>query len=156
MAFNNCEAAVAESQEAETMLLRAFQSTTPGLYENSLIWTPYGGFANGLDRYEVIRKQSNEDNVMGESLATIGAVSENYEDDVEDEFDSPGIFCYRVLALEIPDSNEVLQGAASNWVCLTEEPVMWIPVCLHPQRRRTQRLVPLGTGRSQCGFLGER
>ena len=156
LAFNNCEAAVAESQEAETMLLRAFQSTTPGLYENSLIWTPYGGFANGLDRYEVIRKQSNEDNVMGESLATVGAVSENYEDDVEDEFDSPGIFCYRVLALEIPDSTEVLQGAASNWVCLTEEPVMWIPSAFTPNGDELNDWFPWAPGEANVGFLGER
>ena len=156
VAYNGCDAAVAQSQEAQTMLLRAFQSTTPGLYENSLIWTPYGGFANGLDRYEVIRKQSNEDNVIGEPLATVGAVSENYEDDVEDEFDSPGIFCYQVLALEIPDSNEVLQGAASNWVCLTEEPVMWIPSAFTPNGDELNDWFPWAPGEANVGFLGER
>ena len=37
------------------MLLKV-SGATPGLYENSLIWTPYDGFANGLNRYEVVKK----------------------------------------------------------------------------------------------------
>ena len=82
------------------MLLKGFRSTTPGLYENSLIWTPYDGFANGLNRYEVVRKESNDESVIGQPLATISSVSETHEDDVSDMFDSPGIFCYQVLALE--------------------------------------------------------
>ena len=91
-----------------------------------------------------------------QSLATVGAVSENYEDDVEDEFDSPGIFCYRVLALEIPDSTEVLQGAASNWVCLTEEPVMWIPSAFTPNGDELNDWFPWAPGEANVGFLGER
>ena len=110
VAFNGCEASVGESQSAETILLRGYRSTTPGLYENSLIWTPYHGFENGLDRYEVVRKESNDDSVNGQPLATISSVSETHEDDVSDMFDSPGIFCYQVLALEIPDSTEVVPG----------------------------------------------
>jgi len=155
IAYNGCEAAVAESQVSETMLLRGFQSTTPGFYENSLIWTPYAGFGNGLDRYEIIRKQSNDLNVVGESLATVTAVNESYEDNVEDAFDSPGIFCYQVLALEVPDSNEVLQGAASNWVCLTEEPVVWIPSAFTPNDDDLNDWFPWAPGEANVGFLGE-
>ena len=156
VAYNGCEAAVAQSQESETMLLRAYQSTTPGMFENSLIWTPYSGFTNGLDRYEIIRKQSNEENVLGESLATVTSVSESYEDNVEDEFDSPGIFCYQILALEVPDSNEVIQGAASNWVCLTEEPVVWIPSAFTPNGDDLNDWYPWAPGEANVGFLGER
>ena len=96
VAYNGCEASVAQSQESSTMLLRAFRSTTPGSYENSLIWTPYDGFTNGLDRYEIIRKQSNEEGILGVALADVPSISESYEDNVEDEFDSPGIFCYQI------------------------------------------------------------
>ena len=67
-------------------------------------------------------KQSNDADV-GEPIGNSTAVSETYEDNIEDEFDSPGIFCYQTC-LELPDSTEAIQGAASNWVCLTEEPVV--------------------------------
>jgi len=155
VAYNGCDAAVAQSQEAASILLRGFQSTTPGLYENSLIWTPYNGFVNGLDRYEVVRKETNDPDVLGTPLATVTSVSENHEDDVSDELDSPGIFCYRVLALEVPDSNEVLQGAASNWVCLTEEPIVWIPTAFTPNGDELNDWFPWAPGEANVGFLGE-
>ena len=156
VAFNGCDAAVAQSQEAATMLLRGFRSTTPGFFENSLIWTPYNGFVNGLDRYEVVRKQSNDEDVVGEPLGTVTAVSETYEDNIEDEFDSPGIFCYQILALELPDSTEAVQGAASNWVCLTEEPVVWIPSAFTPNGDEMNDWFPWPPGEPNVGFLGER
>ena len=156
VAYNGCEASVAQSQESSTMLLRAFRSTTPGSYENSLIWTPYDGFTNGLDRYEIIRKQSNEEDILGVALADVPSISESYEDNVEDEFDSPGIFCYQILALEVPDSNEVMQGAASNWVCLTEEPVVWIPSAFTPNGDELNDWFPWAPGAANVGFLGDR
>ena len=156
VAYNGCEASVAQSQESSTMLLRAFRSTTPGSYENSLIWTPYDGFTNGLDRYEIIRKQSNEEGILGVALADVPSISESYEDNVEDEFDSPGIFCYQILALEVPDSNEVMQGAASNWVCLTEEPVVWIPSAFTPNGDELNDWFPWAPGAANVGFLGDR
>ena len=155
VAYNGCEAVVAQSQEAETILLRGFRSTTPGLFENSLIWTPYDGFAHGLDRYEVIRKTSNEPSVLGQPLATVSAVSENHEDDVGDEMDSPGIFCYQVLALEVPMSDVVPQGAASNWVCLTEDPIVWIPTAFSPNGDDLNDWFPWAPGEANVGFLGE-
>ena len=156
VAYNGCEASVAQSQESSTMLLRAFRSTTPGSYENSLIWTPYDGFTNGLDRYEIIRKQSNEEGILGVALADVPSISESYEDNVEDEFDSSGIFCYQILALEVPDSNEVMQGAASNWVCLTEEPVVWIPSAFTPNGDELNDWFPWAPGAANVGFLGDR
>ena len=156
VAYNGCEASVAQSQESSTMLLRAFRSTTLGSYENSLIWTPYDGFTNGLDRYEIIRKQSNEEGILGVALADVPSISESYDDNVEDEFDSPGIFCYQILALEVPDSNEVMQGAASNWVCLTEEPVVWIPSAFTPNGDELNDWFPWAPGAANVGFLGDR
>ena len=156
VAYNGCEASVAQSQESSTMLLRAFRSTTPGSYENSLIWTPYDGFTNGLDRYEIIRKQSNEEGILGVALADVPSISESYDDNVEDEFDSPGIFCYQILALEVPDFNEVMQGAASNWVCLTEEPVVWIPSAFTPNGDELNDWFPWAPGAANVGFLGDR
>ena len=156
VAFNGCEAPVAQSQESSTMLLRAFKSTTPGSFKNSLIWTPYEGFTNGLDRYEITRKQSNEEGVLGEALDDVPSITESYEDNVEDKFDSPGIFCYQIVALEVPDSNEIVQGAASNWVCLTEEPVVWIPTAFTPNGDEINDWFPWAPGAANVGFLGDR
>ena len=156
VAFNGCEAPVAQSQESSTMLLRAFKSTTPGSFKNSLIWTPYEGFTNGLDRYEITRKQSNEEGVLGEALDDVPSITESYEDNVEDKFDSPGIFCYQIVALEVPDSNEIVQGAASNWVCLTEEPVVWIPTAFTPNGDEINDWFPWAPGAANVRFLGDR
>ena len=155
VAYNGCEAVVAQSQEAGTMLLRGFQSTTPGFFENSLVWTPYSGFDNGLERYEVLRKQTNDLAVQGTPLATVSALSETHEDEVGDEFDSPGIFCYRILAMGFPDSTEVLPGAASNWVCLTEDPIVWIPTAFSPNGDDLNDWFPWAPGEANVGFLGE-
>ena len=155
VAYNVCEAQVAQSQEAESILLRVYPSTTPGQYENSLIWTAYNGFANGLDRYEVLRKQTNNEGDPGSPLATVQAGSENHEDNIGDELDTPGIFCYRVLALEQTDSNEVLQGAASNWVCLTEDPIVWLPTAFSPNDDDLNDWYPWAPGEAELGFLGE-
>jgi hypothetical protein len=155
LAYNGCQAVVGESQEAETILLRGYGSTTPGMFENSLIWTPYDGFANGLDRYEVVRKLSNDPGVQAEPLATVAAVHETYEDEVGDEMDTPGIFCYRVLALENVADGQVLQGAASNEVCLTEDPIVWIPSAFTPGNDNLNDWFPWPPGEAQVGFLGE-
>jgi hypothetical protein len=155
VAYNGCEAVVAQSQEAVTMLLKGFQSTTPGFFENSLVWTPYTGFGNGLERYEVLRKQTNDLAVQGTPLATVSALSETHEDEVGDEFDSPGIFCYRILAMGFPDSTEVLPGAASNWVCLTEDPIVWIPTAFSPNDDDLNDWFPWAPGEANVGFMGE-
>lgn len=153
--FNGCEAIVGQSQEAETILLRGYGSTTEGMFENSLIWTPYNGFAEGLDRYEVVRKLSDDPAVAFEPLETVAPIHETHEDQVGDEMDTPGIFCYRVLAIEQSVDGQVLQGAASNEICLTEDPIVWIPNAFTPGTNGINDWFPWPPGQAQVGFLGE-
>ena len=121
MAYNGCEAVVGESQEAETILLRAFRSTTPHVREQPGV-DPYDGFNNGLTVTKSCGKKPRTPRCWV-NLGHGACLQETHEDEVGDEFDSPGT-SYQVLALEVPDSTETLQGSASNWVCLTEDPIV--------------------------------
>ena len=154
LAFNECGDVIAETQQtATTILLQGFSNPKVGTFENNLVWTTYDGFNQGIDRYEVYRKTTSDIQEEGSLLASTNVVQKNHTDDVSDMLNAPGLFCYRIEA--VPNGNgDSSDKAASNWVCLTEEPLVWIPTAFSPNGDELNDWFPWPSGDAQVGFLG--
>lgn len=93
---------------------------------NSLNWSKYEDWQNGVQEYEVLRSVDG----AAESQASTG--TSNYlssQDDLEPFLSSKGQFCYRIKAYSEHISyfpNETF-SSYSNKKCLDQEPLIWIP-----------------------------
>ncbi|MEO0403574.1 MAG: gliding motility-associated C-terminal domain-containing protein, partial [Bacteroidota bacterium] len=87
---------------------------------NTLFWTPYLGWDQGVDSYTIYR--SNDPFDLGAPIATIPGSATSYEDDVSDLLFTPGEFCYTIEATQASPFNSF-----SNQLCLTLEPKIWVP-----------------------------
>ena len=93
---------------------------------NSLNWSKYEDWENGVQEYEVLRSVDG----AAETQASTGP--SNYlsvQDDLDPFLSSKGQFCYRIKAYSEPISyfpNETF-SSYSNKKCLDQEPLIWIP-----------------------------
>lgn len=93
---------------------------------NTIVWSAYEGWQNDVDYYNLHRK-------IGDGLfEVIGQIDQDaelfYEDDVSGLLSTGGNFCYRIEAVETPsDLLGITHTSLSNEVCLSLEPVIWIP-----------------------------
>ena len=118
-----------ESNIGSTIFLQGWRSDDPEAFLNNLIWTHYEEFPQGVGSYELLRSSSR--NATAEPLSS-HAWNVNYaEDYVGELLQEPGDFCYTVIALE-NNSSTGLNGSKSNRVCLTEDPLIWIPTAFSP------------------------
>ncbi|MCG8576424.1 MAG: gliding motility-associated C-terminal domain-containing protein [Flavobacteriales bacterium] len=92
---------------------------------NTLNWTSYQGFDGDIVRYDIYRGVNG---VFGsEPIASTPPEIRSYVDDVNEFFESEGQFCYRVQAVEETNSYGFSDEAFSNAVCITVEPLVYIP-----------------------------
>ena len=93
---------------------------------NSLNWSKYEDWENGVQEYEVLRSIDG----AGEAQASTGTASYlSFSEDLEPFLSSKGQFCYRIRAYSEPISyfpNETF-SSYSNEKCLDQEPLIWIP-----------------------------
>lgn len=121
---NDCGDSVGASNTAETIWLRGISDFT--LLKNTLHWTPYAYFPGATAGYRIYRK-SNLGSAT-ELLTTLPNTVYTWEDDVSGLLFSPGDFCYLVEATDaLPGPSGGINYAFSNALCLTQEPVIWIP-----------------------------
>ena len=121
---NDCGDSVGTSNTAETVWLRGLSDFT--LFKNTLHWTPYADFPGATAGYRIYRK-SNLGNAI-ELLTTLPNAVYTWEDDVSGLLYSPGDFCYLVEATDaLSGPSGSINYAFSNELCLTQEPVIWIP-----------------------------
>lgn len=96
------------------------------LLENSLNWSKYEDWENGVQEYEVLRSVDG----AAETQASTGPSNYlSFHDDLEPFLSSKGQFCYRIKAYSEPISyfpNETF-SSYSNKKCLDQEPLIWIP-----------------------------
>lgn len=127
--INDCGAEVGVSNIGSTIFLQGWQSDDPETFLNNLIWSHYEEFPQGVGSYELLRSSSRND--PASPLTTLPGNVNYAEDYVGDLIREPGDFCYTVIALE-NNTSTGLNGAKSNRVCLTEEPLIWIPTAFTP------------------------
>lgn len=148
--YNQCNEITSTSNEASTIFLQGWRSEDPEAFLNSLIWSEYDNFPMGVASYELLRADTRTSALN--PIATISS-NENYSEDyVGDLTHLPGDFCYTVLALE-NFSDGGINGAQSNMVCLTEDPLIWIPEAFTPNDDGLNDCFPWDEGNTQLGFV---
>ena len=152
--YNECEQLVSQSQEAETMLLQGFRNDELGMQRHNLSWSHYDGFPFGVDRYEVLVKTTADPSNYGQPLETMDANRSNFNRNVSDMTGDPGLFCYQIIAVEVDPEGD-LEAASSNWLCLVEEPVIWLPNAFTPNGDDLNDWYPWTADTPNVGFLGE-
>ena len=148
---NECGAQVGVSNIGKTIFLQGWRSEEPEAFLNSLIWSHYEEFALGVSSYELLRSSTRYE--MAESIESY-PWNQNYADDYVGELlEEPGDFCYTVVALE--NTNVGINGAKSNRVCLTEDPLIWIPTAFSPNGDDINDFFPWTPGNTQLGFVSD-
>jgi len=121
---NVCGDIVDTSEIAITCLLEGFASNTN--LANTLQWSDYIGFDNGVEEYKIHRKAGLDG--IDEVIATVNGSMNYYNDDVSALMFSPGDFIYKIEAISAPSSQFPNQfSALSNELQLALEPIIWIP-----------------------------
>ncbi len=119
---NGCGDEVDLSNIGKTIVLSGFINREN--LSNVVRWTPYELYTNGVQRYEVYRSIGDE---LPQLLVTLPPSARDYVDDVGDLLNTPGEFCYRVVAVENNNGLTLPGNPQSNPLCLTQEPVIWVP-----------------------------
>jgi hypothetical protein len=93
--------------------------------KHTLSWSRYLGFNGAITAYNVYR---GENGVFDdEPIATTLPGVRSYVDDVSEYTATQGQFCYRVEAIEGPNSYGFNETAFSNTVCAIIDPLVYIP-----------------------------
>lgn len=120
---NTCDDFVDQSNIGTSLLLTGVVNRDRLV--NTLFWTAYKDWDNGVQRYEIFR--STPDQPSPVLLATVPGGVLFLEDDVSQLLFSEGEFCYLVRAIEQDNGYSPPGSSDSNERCLTQEPVIWVP-----------------------------
>ena len=119
---NACGDSVLGTPVAETVFLTG--TVLEERLANALSWTGFEGWEVQRNRHVLLRGVQ-----FGSPLDEVedfGPFGFSYDDELEDLYDTPGEFCYRVRA----EQTDSAWSSVSNEVCLTLPPVVWIPNAL--------------------------
>lgn len=110
------------SNKGSTMLLRV-QSELNGL--NNLNWNGYVEWAGIVGLYNIYRKAEND--AFYVLVATVPMDQWYYSDDVSALYNTNGLFCYYVEAVESGNPITVDETSASNIVCAVQDAAFYVP-----------------------------
>ncbi|MFM7310798.1 MAG: gliding motility-associated C-terminal domain-containing protein, partial [Flavobacteriales bacterium] len=126
MVFNRCGVLKDTTYSAKSILLNGLASQE--LLANTLIWTGFHYWPEGIQGYDVIRRVGrlgSEDFI----IEILPGADLRFEDDLSDFIDTNGEFCYRIDAtMATADGTEY--SSKSNEICLALEPVIWVPTAM--------------------------
>ncbi len=122
-AYDGCGALISTSNISQNIVLSGLADSRE--LRNFLNWNAYIGWDGQVQQYEIWRMLGSEDELT--PFANVSAGVLVFVDDAEQYRFDEGEFCYQIRALE--NNNSFGQGATSlsNSVCVTQDPVMWIP-----------------------------
>ena len=121
--YNSCGLIVDTTNVASTILLDG--QTSQERLVNTLAWTPYGEWFEGVDHYEIYRKQKDGEYEFLQEVN--GAASLFYEDDVSELVETDGDFYYRIHAIEKGVDGNEPSISISNELNLPVDAIIWIP-----------------------------
>lgn len=120
---NGCGDAVDTTNIGKTILLTGV--VNKDRLTNTLFWSHYEDWDNGVERYDIYR--STPEQPVPQLLSSVPGSVDRFEDDVSQLLFEKGEFCYTVQAVENENGYTVPDASESNRLCLTQEPVIWVP-----------------------------
>lgn len=135
---NTCGNSIDTSNIARTVLLNV-EADNEAL-TNTLRWNEYEGWDTPVRYYNIFRSFNKGNYVLHDSVASVGEGNMNIMvDDVYDEIFAVGDFCYYVVAVQGPVTNDFnidqdLDPAfsRSNKVCVVQKPLFYVPNAFAP------------------------
>lgn len=116
---DSCGALVATSNLGNTILLNV-DPGPDGI--NQLRWNGYVGWEGEVESYTVYRS------IADGPFEPVGTTTDwHLADNVQDFANTPGKFCYYVVAQEVGNSSAINALSTSNVACAVQEEVVWIP-----------------------------
>ncbi len=105
---------------------------------NLVTWNPYTSWAGKVDRYDIYRKGGDDANFT--LAGTTAGNDTTFVDDISDYRETPGNFCYYVLAVEGTDGtppfftqdNGQPFFSRSNERCINQKARIYIPTAFRP------------------------
>jgi gliding motility-associated-like protein len=122
-AYDGCNTLIGSSNLGTNIVLDGVAETRE--LKNYLSWNAYQNWEEGVDAYQIWRKLGNQD--AFELYAQVDGNTLIFEDDVEQFREEEGQFCYRIVALESPNSFGISSASISFEDCVTQPPIIWIP-----------------------------
>jgi len=125
--IDTCGNVGAPSNEATTMLASGIADEE--IQINYITWTPYSGYENGVDHYEIYRLEPS-------GLSVLVGIAPPAQLGIQDSVDTgsfPGEICYYVEAHEILNPYGFQEISKSNEICLVYEPIIYVPNAFYPE-----------------------
>lgn len=134
--INQCDDLKITSNIGKTSLLFVINDRLE--LTDTIIWTPYEGWTNGVSNYEIYRAYGGiwETTPITTFPAQVGTMV--YVDDVSDDLKGSGEFCYKVIAIEnfgFRVGNLTKAKSSSNDDCVNHDPLIYIPNAFAPDSK---------------------
>jgi len=119
---NQCGNKLGETNAGKTILAQGIANSVNA--SNTLTWSAYSEWDGNVQEYRIHRS------VDGSGFSPVGSVPSTqlfFQDDVYSLEYSKGEFCYIIEAIENLNSFGFAESSKSNEICVTQEPLIWIP-----------------------------